>query len=308
MSYFVTTESSDRHRFDIKVEWETEEPIDDLSTQYQLSDVLNIHLNLHKSNQRLFVAECGYPTVEVELEASQAITVNCCEVLCDDHHDPRTSTRSDHVMTMITEFLKTIGIPAEHERPSGAAAIFEAVQSTAKSSCINKQMPSNGSVNVNMYVLDETVMLEFNKILERMHNKDDQAEIDEDEDDGELDEDDENHEDEDNNNNEDEDEDNDQDWDEEIDRVTRESIEADDGVNFIPASKSAIEELEKVKLDSLESATTHGLSCAICKEGFDQEDEATRLPCLHIYHRDCIVPWLEMNNKCPLCRYAMPHE
>jgi hypothetical protein len=173
-------------------------------------------------------------------------------------------------MTMITEFLKTIGIPAEHERPSGAAVIFEAVQSTARASCINncKQLPSNGSVNVNMYVLDETVMLEFNKILERMHNKDDQAEIDdEDDDDGELDED------EDNENIEDEDEDN-EDWDEEIDRVTTESLEADDAVNFIPASKSAIEELEKVKvLDSLESATTHGLSCAICKEGFDQEDD-----------------------------------
>ncbi|KAK9925965.1 hypothetical protein M0R45_023221 [Rubus argutus] len=231
MSYFVTTESSDRHRFDIKVEWETEEPLDDdLSTQYQLSDVLNIHLNLHKSNQRIFVAECGYPTVEVELEASQAITVNCCEVLCDDHHDPSTSARSDHVMTMITEFLKTIGIPAEHERPSGAAVIFEAVQSTARASCINncKQLPSNGSVNVNMYVLEETVMLEFNKILERMHNKDDQAEIDDEDDgDGELDED------EDNENIEDN-----EDWDEEIDRVTSESLEADDVVNFIdPANK-----------------------------------------------------------------------
>lgn len=31
-----------------------------------------------------------------------------------------------------------------------------------------------------------------------------------------------------------------------------------------------------------------------------------RLPCLHHFHLHCIIPWLEKNRLCPVCRYPMP--
>ncbi|XP_062025645.1 uncharacterized protein LOC133741951 [Rosa rugosa] len=60
------------------------------------------------------------------------------------------------------------------------------------------------------------------------------------------------------------------------------------------------EQLQNVRLDR---------SCPICMEDFDFDDGliATRLPCLHIFHRHCILRWLETNYKCPLCRYPSPH-
>merc|ERR1711871_71567 len=46
--------------------------------------------------------------------------------------------------------------------------------------------------------------------------------------------------------------------------------------------------------------------CAVCHELFEPGDEMTALPCGHHYHRACIVPWLEMQNTCPTCRFELP--
>ncbi|GAB4856203.1 hypothetical protein Ancab_014128 [Ancistrocladus abbreviatus] len=49
-----------------------------------------------------------------------------------------------------------------------------------------------------------------------------------------------------------------------------------------------------------------GLPCAICKDLLLVGTEANRLPCLHLYHPSCILPWLSTRNSCPLCRYELP--
>lgn len=46
--------------------------------------------------------------------------------------------------------------------------------------------------------------------------------------------------------------------------------------------------------------------CAICQEDFQIGEMFVPLPCSqtvsHKYHRECIQPWLDTNNTCPLCR------
>ncbi|KAL5545024.1 hypothetical protein UlMin_008808 [Ulmus minor] len=78
----------------------------------------------------------------------------------------------------------------------------------------------------------------------------------------------------------------------------------------VPATKSSIEELEEVKIESSDTITT---DCRICLEDFlstlncdGQEQKVVRLPCTHLFHKDCIVQWLETSHFCPLCRFAMP--
>ncbi|OAY85696.1 E3 ubiquitin-protein ligase ATL6 [Ananas comosus] len=46
------------------------------------------------------------------------------------------------------------------------------------------------------------------------------------------------------------------------------------------------------------------LECAVCLMEFGDEGEALRLlpACCHVFHRDCIDPWLESHVTCPVCR------
>ncbi|KAL3530782.1 hypothetical protein ACH5RR_010104 [Cinchona calisaya] len=73
-----------------------------------------------------------------------------------------------------------------------------------------------------------------------------------------------------------------------------------------PASKSAIESMPKVEIVSTHiNSNSH---CAVCKEPFDLGSEAREMPCKHIYHPDCILPWLSIRNSCPVCRHELPAE
>jgi len=42
--------------------------------------------------------------------------------------------------------------------------------------------------------------------------------------------------------------------------------------------------------------------CHICWDQFEQNQTLRRLRCLHLYHKDCIDPWLKTKNDCPICR------
>nr|XP_043635673.1 E3 ubiquitin-protein ligase CIP8 [Erigeron canadensis] len=70
-----------------------------------------------------------------------------------------------------------------------------------------------------------------------------------------------------------------------------------------PASLSFVKNLDCVVVN----ATDHnGLACAICKDTLTVGAVVNRLPCLHLYHRPCIKPWLSARNTCPLCRFELP--
>ncbi|KAI1320018.1 hypothetical protein EDD11_002350 [Mortierella claussenii] len=48
------------------------------------------------------------------------------------------------------------------------------------------------------------------------------------------------------------------------------------------------------------------IECSVCKDEFTKEDDKLlQLKCKHIFHDDCIKPWLKMNGTCPTCRFAL---
>lgn len=49
----------------------------------------------------------------------------------------------------------------------------------------------------------------------------------------------------------------------------------------------------------------NGKRCAICLEDFEPKQEAMLPPCNHMFHEECIVPWVKSNGRCPVCRYVI---
>lgn len=42
--------------------------------------------------------------------------------------------------------------------------------------------------------------------------------------------------------------------------------------------------------------------CAICLSLFEIDNEVRRLPCMHLFHTECVDQWLVTNKHCPICR------
>ncbi|KAK1296834.1 E3 ubiquitin-protein ligase RING1-like [Acorus calamus] len=69
-----------------------------------------------------------------------------------------------------------------------------------------------------------------------------------------------------------------------------------------PASKAAVAALQEVTVTEAEETK----ECAICNDEMRAGTRATRMPCRHTYHGECIKRWLARRNSCPLCRFELP--
>nr|XP_061795794.1 E3 ubiquitin-protein ligase RNF126-like isoform X2 [Nerophis lumbriciformis] len=70
-----------------------------------------------------------------------------------------------------------------------------------------------------------------------------------------------------------------------------------------PADGERIKSLPTVSIT--EEHVGAGLECPVCKEDYSVEESVRQLPCNHMFHNDCIVPWLEQHDTCPVCRKSL---
>lgn len=64
-----------------------------------------------------------------------------------------------------------------------------------------------------------------------------------------------------------------------------------------------VHQYNKTSQMSLESG-----ECRICITDFVEGETLRSLPCLHVYHKECIDKWLQKNAICPVCRKSVKQE
>lgn len=87
---------------------------------------------------------------------------------------------------------------------------------------------------------------------------------------------------------------------------------------MIPACGQAVtvmlKRFEKDDDDEMEGADHRGI-CAICLDELKKKKKIKKkinggfdlqMPCLHVFHGDCIQEWLKKSHYCPICRFQMP--
>jgi len=73
-----------------------------------------------------------------------------------------------------------------------------------------------------------------------------------------------------------------------------------------PASKKVVDKLKEFEYsDDLKEMGES--ACAVCKDDFKNGDQLIQFPCpnKHLYHPECIHPWLKLHNSCPVCRHEL---
>ena len=56
------------------------------------------------------------------------------------------------------------------------------------------------------------------------------------------------------------------------------------------------------KIKDISKLTEEKKKCCICLENFKKNDETMILPCIHIFHSDCIKKWMKRQDICPICK------
>lgn len=85
-----------------------------------------------------------------------------------------------------------------------------------------------------------------------------------------------------------------------LDAIVTQLLNQMDGTGPPPLPRKQIDEIPTTTIS--QSQVDCKLQCSVCWEDFKLSEPVRQLPCQHVYHAPCIIPWLELHGTCPICR------
>ena len=75
-----------------------------------------------------------------------------------------------------------------------------------------------------------------------------------------------------------------------------------------PTDKELFNEFPETKIEDVNKLDPEKKNCVICLEDFKSGEKATLLPCVHLFHKNCIKSWLKSKNMCPICKFELTRD
>lgn len=110
-----------------------------------------------------------------------------------------------------------------------------------------------------------------------------------------------------------------------LDTIVTQLLNQMDNSGPPPLEKEKIDEIPKCEIT--QEQVDSKLQCSVCWEDFQFTEKVRQLPCSvsealfshvilliflhllkHVYHEDCILPWLNLHGTCPVCRQCLVPE
>ena len=75
----------------------------------------------------------------------------------------------------------------------------------------------------------------------------------------------------------------------------------------VPKEKKGTDKamLESLPLLTIKFPNPKLTECSICLESYVLDETLRTLPCLHMFHEECIGKWLSVNSSCPICKFDL---
>ncbi|XP_065060230.1 E3 ubiquitin-protein ligase RNF126-like [Rhopilema esculentum] len=88
-----------------------------------------------------------------------------------------------------------------------------------------------------------------------------------------------------------------------LDNIISQLLNQLEGSGPPPADKENIDKLPKIQIS--QEDVDNELECAVCKDSFVLHEQVLKLSCNHKFHSDCVKPWLQLHDSCPVCRCSL---
>ena len=69
-----------------------------------------------------------------------------------------------------------------------------------------------------------------------------------------------------------------------------------------------LDSLEVSKMKNIYHLEDDKKKCIICLEDFKNGNDVIYIPCLHVFHKDCLLKWFKGHNFCPICKFKLTYD
>ena len=96
-------------------------------------------------------------------------------------------------------------------------------------------------------------------------------------------------------------------FDEELEEY-EDDLSSDGDIYQNPIEQQILDDLPETRIEDINKLDTEKKNCVICLEDFKNGENVINLPCIHLFHKNCIKNWLKNQNSCPICKFKLTKE